>query len=199
VTGVRGILLCGGASTRFGSEKLMEVIAAPSNERPGERLPMGAISARAFVAALDRVLAVTRPGAAELRELLEAQGCEVMETDRALEGLGSSLAAGVEACGDADGWIVGLGDMPFIAPETIRAVHARLREGAPIAAPVDGAGTRGHPVGFSKRFRAELLALRGDEGARGVLARHRGELAEVVVDDPGIHRDIDRREDLASG
>jgi molybdenum cofactor cytidylyltransferase len=46
-------------------------------------------------------------------------------------------------------------------------------------------------------MRGELLALRGDEGARGVVERHRADVAEVVVDDPGIHRDIDRREDLA--
>jgi molybdenum cofactor cytidylyltransferase len=193
---LRGILLCGGASTRFGADKLLEVISVPSNERPGERMPMAAASARSYVSALDRVLAVTRPGQGALRALLEAQGCEVMETDRALGGLGESLAAGVEACAAADGWIVGLGDMPFIAPATVEAVRHALEKGALVAAPFSAPGKRGHPVGFAARLRAELLAISGDEGARTVIERHRAALVEVTVDDPGIHRDIDRREDL---
>lgn len=194
---LRGILLCGGASTRFGANKLLEILPAPSNERPGERLPMAAISARAFVAALDRVLAVTRPGERELRGILESQGCEVMESDRALEGLGASLAAGVEATAGADGWIVGLGDMPFISPDTIRAVRARLEAGALVAAPVDRSGRRGHPVGFSAALRAELLSLTGDQGARALVTRHRDGLVAFAVEDDGIFRDIDRREDVS--
>jgi molybdenum cofactor cytidylyltransferase len=195
---LRGILLCGGASTRFGSNKLLEILPAPLNERPGERLPMAAITARAFVSALERVLAVTRPGQRELRQVLEAQGCEVMETDRALEGLGASLAAGVAGSAGADGWIVGLGDMPFIAPESIRAVRSRLEAGALVAAPVEASsGRRGHPVGFARALREELLALATDEGARTIIARHAGAFVPVLVEDPRIFRDIDRREDLA--
>ena len=192
----RGLLLCGGASTRFGSNKLLEVIAAPSNERPGDELPMAGLAARALVSALGRVIAVVRPGQPEVRALLEAQGCEIVETPRALEGLGASLAAGVAASPDDDGWIVALGDMPFIDPLTIRAVATALENGALIAAPVDASGRRGHPVGFARGLRNELASLAGDDGARGVIERHHGELRAIRVDDPGIFRDIDRREDL---
>jgi molybdenum cofactor cytidylyltransferase len=187
---IRGILLCGGASTRFGADKLVEIL-------PGADAPIAVVSARACRAAMGRVLAVVRPGARTLRELLEAQGCEVMETDRALAGLGSSLAAGVEAAADADGWIVALGDMPFVAPPTIAAVRDRIASGTLIAAPVASQRRHGHPVGFHAHLRSELLALTGDEGARSIVARHRADLVEVEVDDEGIYRDIDRREDLS--
>jgi molybdenum cofactor cytidylyltransferase len=187
-----GLLLCGGASVRFGRDKLLERIADT-----GE--PMAVVSARHLIAASDRVLAVTRTGRGDLRELLEPLGCEVMETDRALEGLGSSLAAGVEASADASAWIVTLADMPFIRPETIRAVRSAIEEGARIAAPVDRAsGKRGHPVAFAAALRDELLAIRGDEGARSVIQRHRESVRLVEVDDPGIVRDIDRPEDLVA-
>ena len=192
----RGLLLCGGASTRFGSNKLLEVIAAPSNERPGDELPMAALAARALVSAVHRVTAVIRPGQPEVRALLAAQGCEVVETPRALEGLGASLAAGVAASPGDDGWIVALGDMPFIDPLTIRAVAAAIENGALVAAPVDASGRRGHPVGFGRALREDLASLCGDEGARSVVERHREALHAVRVDDPGIFRDIDRREDL---
>jgi molybdenum cofactor cytidylyltransferase len=190
---LRGLLLCGGASVRFGRDKLLEKIGDA-----GE--PMAVVSARHLLAASDRVLAVTRSGRRDLRELLERLGCEVMETDRALEGLGSSLAAGVESSADAGGWIVTLADMPFIRPQTIRAVRNAIEEGARIAAPFDRAsGKRGHPVAFAAALREELLAIRGDAGARSVIQRHRDSVRLVEVDDAGIARDIDRPEDLVAG
>ena len=189
---VRGLLLCGGASLRFGRDKLLERIG-PAGEA------MAVISARTLIAASDRVLAVTRPGSRELRTLLEQEGCEVIESDRTLGGLGSSLAAGVEASAGAGGWLVALADMPFIRSHTVHAVRDALAAGALIAAPRDRAsGTRGHPVGFAPALREELVAIRGDEGARSVIQRHRDAVRLVEVDDAGILRDIDRPEDLVS-
>jgi molybdenum cofactor cytidylyltransferase len=187
---VRGLLLCGGASVRFGRDKLVEKI--------GDRYePMALVSARHLLASVGRVLAVTRTGRRDLREILEGAGCEVMETDRALEGLGSSLAAGVEASARAQGWIVALADMPFVRSETIRAVRVAIEEGAAIAAPIHSAsGKRGHPVGFAAALREELVAIRGDEGARSVIERHRDRVQLIEVDDVGISRDIDRPTDL---
>jgi molybdenum cofactor cytidylyltransferase len=185
---VRGLLLCGGASVRFGRDKLLEKI---------DGVPMAVVSARRLRDALPRVLAVTRPGRQELSEALEAAGCEVIETYNALDGLGASLAAGVKASVAADGWIVMLADMPFIRTETIAAVCAALETGAVIAAPVDRASrTRGHPVGFRAWLAAELMALEGDEGARSVIQRHANVMRLIEVDDDGITRDIDRPEDL---
>jgi molybdenum cofactor cytidylyltransferase len=65
-----------------------------------------------------------------------------------------------------------------------------------IAAPVDEHGRRGHPVGFSRALRAELVALDGDEGARALLARHSSSITKVPVEDPGIFVDIDTRDDM---
>jgi hypothetical protein len=47
------------------------------------------------------VLAVTRTGEHGVREILEAESCEVIASDRTLLGLGASLAAGVAASADA--------------------------------------------------------------------------------------------------
>jgi molybdenum cofactor cytidylyltransferase len=75
-------------------------------------------------------------------------------------------------------------------------VAARVAQGAVIAAPVYKE-QRGHPVCFSAALRDELAALRGDEGARGVIQRHRGAANLVEVDDPGVLRDIDVPGDIA--
>ena len=180
-----GVLLCGGEASRFGGDKLL----AGAD-------PIAARAARALMAATPRSIAVIHLGKPGLRAALAHTGLEILETDRTARGMGSSLAAGVEAGAGASGWLVALGDMPSIQPETCRAVARALEGGARIAAPFDRSGRRGHPVGFAAALRAELLALDGDFGARDVLARHRDAIVPIVTDDPGIFVDIDTRADL---
>ena len=190
---IRGLLLCGGRSSRFGSDKLL----FRHSREGGSPLPLVANSARHLVQGAGNALAVIPLAAAELRRVLEDAGCEILESRDTARGLGASLAAGIAAASDADGWIVALGDMPFIEPATIVAVRRRLEEGALIAAPVTrDTGQRGHPVGFSRALRDELAALDGDEGARSVIAHHRAEIALIEVDDAGIVKDIDTPSDL---
>ncbi|MGZ5033019.1 MAG: nucleotidyltransferase family protein [Usitatibacter sp.] len=190
---IRGLLLCGGASKRFGSDKLVATIGT----REGAPAPIVEHAARHLLEGAGNVLAVIPPGAALLRAILEPLGCKVLESERTAQGVGASLAAAVQGSPGADGWIVALGDMPFIQPRTIAAVRAQLAAGALIAAPVDrGTRERGHPVGFAKALWPELVALDGDEGARSIVARHRQALSEVAVDDRGIFLDIDTPRDL---
>lgn len=182
------LLLCGGASRRFGGGKLLA-------DHGGRPLVAGA--AGAALASGGRVLAIVPPDAASLVAALRELGCETFATDRCARGLGGSLAAGVEAAAGADGWIVMLGDMPAIRAATVSQVKRALQGGAAIAVPVDAAGRRGHPVGFAASMRAELLALDADVGARDVLARHARDVHAVVTDDPGIFVDVDTPTDLA--
>ena len=123
------------------------------------------------------------------------EGVPVIECAEAVDGMGHSLAAAVRAEADAPGWVVALGDMPRVAAHSIEAVIAALHSGARIAVPTYQ-GKRGHPVGFAASCREELLALRGDAGARGVLQRYAAEVVTVEVDDPGILQDVDTAEDL---
>ena len=190
---IRGLLLCGGRATRFGSDKLLTDVRIGGLDGP---LVMHA--ARNLIGGIGNALAVIPVGADRLRQALRRGGCEVIESDRTAEGMGASLAAGVEAADGADGWIVALGDMPLIKPAIFHAVCEALAGGALVAAVVDRAsGQRGHPVGFSAALRAELVQLRGDVGARRVLAHHMDEIVTVPTDDPAIFFDVDTKEDFA--
>ena len=168
-------------------------------ERGGARLALAAWSARGAMDANAKVLAVIPPRANGLRAVLEAEGCAILESADTARGLGASLAAGVRHSRDAGGWIVALGDMPFISTPTFAAIQRALADGALIAAPVDRAsGARGHPVGFARGLHEELCALDGDEGARSVMHAHRDAVVLIPVDDAGITRDVDRPSDLTS-
>ena len=166
-------------------------------ERGGETLPMVVRAARGAMEGAGNVLAVIPPGGNALRDSLARAGCEILESSATARGLGASLAAGVAHTRQAAGWIVALGDMPFIEAATFAAVLAALRSGALIATPIHRAtAARGHPVGFASALQEELLALDGDEGARSIIRRHRDGVVPVAVDDRGIVIDIDTPGDL---
>lgn len=189
---IRGILLAAGYSKRFGSNKLLQALPAGS---PQAGTPIALASARTFLDALPDSVAVVRPRAQKLAKILRDAGCNTVMCRNAGEGMGTSLAAGVRATPDAEGWIVALADMPFVRPDTIRTVAKALQEGASIAAP-SFQGKRGHPVGFARRFYEELSSLRGEDGARQLLKQHPDWVTLFEVDDPGVLRDIDRPSDL---
>jgi len=189
------VLLAAGAGTRFGGGKLLAPLPHASRG-VAAGTPVGVAACLHLVAALPRVVAVVRPSDTALARALEATGARTLECADAHQGMGVTLAAAVRAAQDADGWIVALADMPWIAPATIAAVAARLLEGASLVAPAHG-GRRGHPVGFGRAHYAALSSLTGDEGARSIIAAHADVLELLDVDDPGVLLDVDHPADLS--
>ena len=183
-----GLLLAAGSASRFGSDKLRHALP--------HGVAIAVQAARHLRLELPRVVAVVSPRAAELSVQLKAEGCEVVVCERAAEGMGASLACAAQAAGPAAGFIVALGDMPFVRRSTIAAVRDALAGGAPLAAPYFRA-RRGHPVGLSGAFYQDLLALGGDEGAKKLLEEKSGQLRKIPVGDPGVIRDIDTPGDLS--
>jgi molybdenum cofactor cytidylyltransferase len=185
---VVAILLAAGSATRFGSDKLLHPL-------PHE-VPIAIQAARHLrIVFEDNVLAVVRPEAKELSELLRKEGCQVVVCEKAAEGMGASLACAVRTAADAGGFVIALADMPFIRSSTIAAVRDALAAGAPLVAPYFRA-RRGHPVGIGAKFRSELEALQGDEGAKKIVAANEASLLKIPVGDPGVLRDIDTPRDL---
>jgi molybdenum cofactor cytidylyltransferase len=186
-----GILLAAGRGKRFDPSGLQNKLL---QALPGGELVVAA-SAKHMLAVLPRVLAVVRPGDDKVAALLGALGCEVRVCADADLGMASSLTTAIEYTRGAEGWLIGLGDMPHVRPATMRALVATIERGARIAAPVYQ-GRRGNPVAFSDYHLPLLLALDGDQGARVILNSH--PVSEVVVDDVGVVRDIDTPDDLST-
>jgi len=128
---------------------------------------------------------VTAPDRTDVIRLAETYGCEVLLLRSA--GMGDSIAAAVAASGPADGWLVVLGDMPFILSSSIERVIDGLGQGG-ISVPVQD-GRYGHPVAFGQALGPGLMALTGDRGAKPLFAQ--ATVREVPVDDPGVLWDVD--------
>ena len=187
------ILLAAGRGRRFDP--------AGKRNKLLQRLPDGelvvAASARKLLAVFPRVVAVVPPDDGGVGEVLRQLGCEVTVCLDADSGMGLSLAHAIRHSLDGQppgqGWLVALGDMPFVAPSTLHALGAAIEAGAAIAAPLFE-GRRGNPVAFGAQHRDELLALDGDQGARRLLQN--SPVATIDVPDAGILRDIDSPSDL---
>ncbi|MBS1227696.1 MAG: MobA-related protein [Proteobacteria bacterium] len=182
-----GILLAAGRGRRFGGDKLQHLLP--------DGLPLAVAAANHLRPACDRLIAVLRPGAEALGELLGAAGCETLVCADADLGMGHSLAAAIRATPDAAGWVVALADMPFIATASQQSVVAALRNGASLAA-TEFQGQRGHPVGFAGPWFAQLSQFTGDQGAKSILQAHRAQITLCAVDDSGVLRDVDTPDDL---
>ncbi len=136
------------------------------------------------VSVVDRWV-VTSPERVEVIRLAQAYGCQVLLLQSA--GMGESIAAAVAASASAEGWLVVLGDMPFIQSASIeQVIDALVADG--ISVPVQ-AGQYGHPVAFGRAFGPHLMALSGDRGARPLFAQ--AMLREVQVEDRGVLWDVD--------
>lgn len=194
---IAAVVLAAGASRRFGADKLLY----PVKTRDGV-MPLIARSLVPWLEAFAQVTVVVRADSDELRRQVE-QALGPAKTAAILWcicpdsvlGMSASLAAGVAYNHNADGWVIGLADMPHVPTTAIAAVRRAIATGAPLAAPCCDA-QRGHPVGFAAHYRDELLALQGDAGAREILKHDAENLRRIDTTDPGILTDIDSPEDL---
>ena len=192
----QALVLAAGLSVRFGAPKLM----APWQ---GGLLIDGALAA-AFAAPVDSVTVVTGGHAAGVTAAAETFAARTGQTERLRlvhaadhgEGLSASLRAGIAGLPpDSAGAFVFLADMPAIPPFVANALAEAMTPDHDAAAPTCE-GRRGHPVLLGRALFEPIRHLTGDHGA-GHLLKGLGErLALVPTHDAGVHKDIDRPEDL---
>lgn len=185
------VVLAAGRGLRFRGQghKLEQALGAETvlgctlKNAMATRLPVVVVSSERLASSVRRLVASR--DVVELSEF-DAKGRPLPV------GMGHSIAAGVGATGDADGWLILPGDMPMLRPESLLAVAAVLEQ-HPVAY-AQYRGQRGHPVGFGAELFSELVALQGDEGARRILARYPS--YGVELDDEGVLLDVDSLADL---
>ena len=115
------------------------------------------------------------------------------------QGMSTSVQVGIRALLEGpdrvDGAAIFLVDHPIIDRQTIDALTARLLPGRIVVPLCEG--RRGHPVLFAADLFAEILELAPDQGLNTVVKRNRDRVVEVIVENPGVLRDIDTPEQFA--
>ena len=190
---VCGLVLAAGVSRRAGPvDKLLATVEGESMVRRVARI--------ALWAGLEPVVVVTPSPPGPIGGALEGLPVQLAENPDARKGLSTSLRRGLAEIPDGSpGVAVLLADMPYVRPDTVRALASALghSDGGSPCVPVHG-GRWGNPVVWPARYLTEMRALEGDRGARSLLTLHADRVREVVVDDEGIHRDVDTPADIAA-
>lgn len=185
---VGAVILAAGASTRMGQIKQLLPIAG----QPMVRRVTGTVCAAGF----EQVIVVVGAQADAVAHALQGLPVELVVNDAWQEGMSTSVRAGIGALRpEIAAAMLILADQPDLSPGSLQKLVARYRtSGAPLVAPYYQ-GRRGNPVLFDRALFAELEAVAGDRGGRGVVARHEAELERVDVEDPAPVSDIDTPED----
>ncbi|HEX6097216.1 MAG TPA: nucleotidyltransferase family protein [Thermoanaerobaculia bacterium] len=104
------------------------------------------------------------------------------------EGMASSIRTGVSLAGPDARLLITLCDQPLVTADHLRALIA---VDAPIVA-TGYAGIAGVPAVFAPELVPELLALRGDRGARALIEEHGARV--VFFEEAAV--DVDTRSDI---
>lgn len=179
------IVLAAGFSRRMGGEnKLLK----PLGGQPLLRHAVATVDGFA----LGQLVVVLGEAAEDIAPLLPSSAT-VVRNARAAEGMGASLAAGAAALDPGlAGVFVLLGDMPFVERGDYEKLATAFREEGcdAICVPLHQ-GRRGHPVLFPARCFPGLASLKGDEGARHLLAARGERLRAVEGCSIGVLTDFD--------
>jgi len=189
-----GLVLAAGASSRLGRPKQLLVTG-------GQMLLARTVEA-VLASRLDQVVLVLGHESGRILEAMGERLCRprllVTVNDRYREGMSSSLQHALQRVRAAFPSIMVIpSDHPFLDSTVIDFLLARfLGSDRDICAPCYK-GRRGVPVSFASSFYDEIMAIRGDIGAREIVLKNPESVLEVELQDEDCFIDIDTEEDFA--
>ena len=182
------VLLAAGRSLRFGQEDKLLCDMGGRTMLSRALDTMGALDADVQAA----VVSTERAGS-----IAAAAGFDVVRNDGPEAGLSRSIVLGVlwaraQGC---DAVLLAVADQPLLTADSLAELLAALRRTGRVACLADESH-RGNPAVFPAACFDELLALRGDRGAKSVLRAHEHELTVVRCRFPGELTDADEPQAL---
>lgn len=183
------ILLAAGSSSRLGTPKQLL-------QFEGKSLLQNAIDA-ALKSSASELIVVLGAQADQLRDEIQDPAVHVVYNEAWQEGMASSIRTGINAFvgrhPDADAVILMVCDQPHVSSDLLNEMIAVYKQ---TAKPIVACGydnTYGPPTLFHSGLFHELLELKGDKGARMIVAEHSGSVE--IVPFPNGEVDVDTEAD----
>jgi molybdenum cofactor cytidylyltransferase len=182
---VAAIVLAAGGSTRFEGPKQLAALRSETFVRH--------IVAAAVEAGCAPVVVVVGEDAAPITSELTGLAASIVMHPQWSMGLGSSIGVGVkhviDSAAEIDAAILLTCDQPFVSAATLRQlIQSRLTSGKAIVASAYAA-TLGIPALFDRSCFSDLLQLKGDSGAKGIIFSRQHDVAPFNF--PAAAIDID--------
>jgi molybdenum cofactor cytidylyltransferase len=187
---ISAIVLAAGTSSRMGSPKPLLMV--------GGRPLLEQVLDTVRNARVDEIIVVLGHEADRVRDRVSFDGARAIVNPAYMEGMSTSLRAGVRAADPrSDGFLIVLGDQPFVASATINTlINRRNGSHAKVLIPTYER-RRGNPVLLDRSLSEDVQSITGDLGCRAIFGRHTRGILEVPVEDPGILVDLDTPEQIA--
>lgn len=188
MTNPAALVLAAGGSRRLGQPKQLIRMNGESLLRRTARL--------AIVAGCDPVLVVLGADAELMRLEAAGLGVECIVNEEWEQGMASSLRCGVEklrGC-DIDSLMVLVCDQPRLSQAILGSLIAAHHRTRPDITASTYGGVKGVPAIFDRKVFPTLAALKGDEGARKVIANPKWVVSTIEFADGEF--DVDLPSDL---
>jgi molybdenum cofactor cytidylyltransferase len=176
------VILAAGGSSRMGAPKQLLKFRGQTLIQRAVKTALGSVC---------RPAVVVLGGNADLMEREISGGVKIVRNGRWSEGMGSSVACGVEAIQEeTDAIILMLCDQPLITSAILDRFATESDRGLAAA---EYNGTIGVPALFGREYFRELRSLIGKEGAKKILLRNEAQVVRVSCPEAAI--DIDTVDD----
>jgi molybdenum cofactor cytidylyltransferase len=185
---VTAIVLAAGKSTRFGGNKLIARLADSD-------IPICVQVATMIEPLVSNLLVMVEDLENDTSKILNSYGISATCSENAARGMAYTLGDGIRASPIGVDFLVVLSDMPFVTTTIAESIIRAMVSTDKITVPLFN-GKMGHPVGFPAMYRDELASLEGDIGAKVLIQSHLSDVNFIEIDDEGITKDIDTREDM---
>jgi molybdenum cofactor cytidylyltransferase len=186
------LILAAGRSTRMGDPHLPKLLLPWRGGKP----ILWHTANNALNLEPHEVVVVMRPDLPEMVEALRDLPVRCVPNPRYSEGMGTSLAIGIQALsGNAEAALLMLGDEPDVPRHVIERLLAAYRgEGKAITIPMYGEQV-GPPAIFARCIFPELMKLQGDQGARSLITQYPDWACILPFNEAERPRDIDTPDD----
>ncbi len=185
---ITAMVLAAGESNRMKEQKLL----LPYKGKPMIRTVVDTIAQ----SRIQEIMVVLGADHEKIEKALEGSAATFCTNENYRKGMLSSIQAGMKSMPEhSDAFMVFLGDQPMISPAIIDAIinaYSNTQKG--IVLPVFEK-RRGHPVLIDKKYRSHIDTIDPNVGLRDLIWKFPDDITEVSMEDEGIIRDIDTRED----
>jgi molybdenum cofactor cytidylyltransferase len=182
---ITAVILSAGESSRMGEPKALLPIEGQTFI---ERIVVALGQAR-----IRNIVVVLGHHVNEIRPRIQHLPVKIIVNEDYKKGQLSSLQAAIRSLQseESEGILVHLVDHPFVNPNLVEEMVKRFYESKTLIVVPHCKGRRGHPVIFSSKLFAELLAASMEMGAKQVVRAHRAETLEIETSEEGVVIDID--------